>query len=453
MEYPSVVTFGTGETVFDGDSAFTKSSSGGNIDVLPNAPGETAIFTLAAAKARHNFRSPALVVGGCVCATGIFNSAGADLDTDGTYIASGKTTFGLVCIGFEAGIGIMNVTGGKLLPGNYGFHIGSTHWGSDYYQISKDLANAATGIVVMTGGTISPSGWGYASAKFPLGLVIGDATRPLEGAKSRVRGEFYLNGGVIEPNLSGTYIGVGFADGILVQNGGTMTHYAYHASTDCVRYDNPDNNIFEFPFVVGLGGGIGAYVISNGTLTVDSKNKVFVGGATPADLSWCSKVPWTMVGYPVDNHDARGLFAVRGGEVEIGKSIYIGCDGTGELEVAVPGKLTIGGDVVLSNSVASVLRIVLGERSVPDATISGKIFVTDGTKLVVDASAYRSGRVYTKLINPNGGFEGDLSSLDTEIILPVRENGRAPKCAIVTERDGEHGIWLYQQCGMVVTFR
>ena len=109
------------------------------------------------------------------------------------------------------------------------------------------------------------------------------------------------------------------------------------------------------------------------------------------------------------------------------------------MEVAVPGKLTIGGDVVLSNSVASVLRIVLGERSVPDATISGKIFVTDGTKLVVDASAYRSGRVYTRLINPNGGFEGDLSSLDTEIILPVRENGRAPKCAIVTERDGEHG--------------
>jgi len=455
LMYPAVVTFGTGETVFDENASFTKSASGGNIDVLPNAPGETAVLTLAAANATHHFRSPALVVGGCSCATGIFNSAAADLDdTDPTYIANGGTTFGFVAIGFEAGVGKMNVSGGKLLPGNYGFHIGTTHWGSDYYQISVDNVNAATGIVEMTGGTIVPSGWGYASAKFPCGLVIGDATRPLEGAKARVRGEFYLKGGSVEPNQNGTYIGVGYAEGCFVQTGGKMSHASgLTSASGSVRYDDPNSNVFNFPFVVGLGGGIGSCVISNGTFSVDAANDVFVGGATVADLAWCSTCPWTLLGYSVDSHDAKGLFAVRGGDVSIGGSMYLGCDGTGELELGATGKFSVGGDVVLSNKVASVLRVVLGERSVPDADIAGRIVISDAAKLVVDASAYSSGRIYTSLIYPKGGFAGEFSADNIEIVLPVGADVRVPKCDVLTERDGVKGLWLYQQCGTVISFR
>ena len=133
--------------------------------------------------------------------------------------------------------------------------------------------------------------------------------------------------------------------------------------------------------------------------------------------------------------------------------MYLGCDGTGELELGATGKFSVGGDVVLSNKVASVLRVVLGERSVPDADIAGRIVISDAAKLVVDASAYSSGRIYTSLIYPKGGFAGEFSADNIEIVLPVGADVRVPKCDVLTERDGVKGLWLYQQCGTVISFR
>ena len=449
---------GSGELRFLGLSKIVRRSAGGRIHVRPNAAGETATLSFMAANATHNFRTGVLRLGGTPGGCAVFNLAAQNSDTimyvDGTQ-ANG------VWIGYEAGIGILNISGGRFSSGNPGLHLGAYYTSASPTPVGitgdNGMICAPTGIIEVTGGDLRPSGWSTGSY-YPDGLIIGDGTYSKAGAP-RARGFMFLReGGTVTPNQNATYIGVGNGEGDLIQTGGSFTHSSLYQASTTIRYGreagDADALTFSYQFVIGLDGGIGRYVISNGTCTVNANNKVFVGGTDVDTLSWGSSNPWTKYGYAADATGAYGLFAVRGGTVTLGNSMYLGCDGTGELEIGTNGTLSIARDLVLSNNTASVLRIVMGETATaPDVSIGGKLVLTDGAHLVLDLSALRSGRIWIPLILPTGGVEGVLSEEQVTIIPPTNPVSRTGRREVLTSREGVSGLWLYQPAGTLMTFR
>ena len=115
--------------------------------------------------------------------------------------------------------------------------------------------------------------------------------------------------------------------------------------------------------------------------------------------------------------------------------------------------MSIGGNLVLSNSVSSTLRVILGLRSVPNATVSGKLVVTDGAHLVVDLTEYGSAKCWTRMLNPAGGIEGDFAPGNVSFVVPASYGKKAASRSVHTSHGGESGLWLYQPSGMVIAFR
>ena len=449
--YPANPSFRTGETIFDEHGVLNKRATGGSCYVRPYGPGETATLTFKAARMNQPVGNTSLHIGGIPCSTSIVNF----LESDPTKASTNyhKSAAGnppnFIALGHTAGVGMLKLTGGRIGSGNCGIHIGSTY--RYWNDISSDTLNAPTGILEMTGGTLSPSGWGGSYSKFPCGLVVGDASAVKVAGMKRSVGFMYVKGGNVEPNQNITIIGSGHSEGTVVQTGGSISHSSKY--TGNIERAIDGTWIYTYPFVVGLAGGIGTYVISNGTLTVSANDFVFVGGATDADLQWGNENLWTSIGFPIDSHDARGLFAVRGGTVTIGSSMYLGCDGSGELEIGPSGSLSIGGNLVLSNNVSSTLRVILGLRSVPNATVSGKLVVTDGAHLVVDLTEYGSAKCWTRMLNPAGGIEGDFAPENISFVVPESYGKKAAALSVHTSHGGESGLWLYQPSGMVIAFR
>ncbi len=449
--YPASPSFRTGETIFDEHGVLNKRATGGSCYVRPYGPGETATLTFKAARMNQPVGNTSLHIGGIPCSTSIVNF----LESDPTKASTNyhKSAAGnppnFIALGHTAGVGMLKLTGGRIGSGNCGIHIGSTY--RYWNDISSDTLNAPTGILEMTGGTLSPSGWGGSYSKFPCGLVVGDASAVKVAGMKRSVGFMYVKGGNVEPNQNITIIGSGHSEGTVVQTGGSISHSSRY--TGNVERAIDGTWIYTYPFVVGLAGGIGTYVISNGTLTVSANDFVFVGGATDADLQWGAGNLWTAIGFPIGSHDAKGLFAVRGGTVTVGNSMYLGCDGSGELEIGPSGSLSIGGNLVLSNNVSSTLRVVLGPRSVPDATISGKLVVTDGAHLVVDLTEYGSAKCWTRILNPAGGIEGGFAPENITFVVPESYGKKVAALSVHTSHDGKSGLWLYQPSGMVISFR
>ena len=134
--------------------------------------------------------------------------------------------------------------------------------------------------------------------------------------------------------------------------------------------------------------------------------------------------------------------------------MLLGCDGVGELEIGTNGTLSIARDLVMSNSTASVLRIVMGETAAaPATTIGGKLILTDGAHLVLDLTEFRSGRIWTQLLSPNGGIEGDFAEGNVTIIPPTNPVRNIRNRLVLTSRDGQSGLWLYQPGGTSIMLR
>ena len=450
--FPETAYFRTGETVFDGNGKLSRRGTKGMLRVQPNRAGETAALTFKAARANHPLRGSTLLVGGVPSGTATVNFSEPDPEKEGTvYHGGGGNPPEFTAIGYYSGVGVMNVSGGQFQSGHHGIHVGSTYYYNSGVNISTDIMNVPTGIVEVTGGSLKTMGtWGCFN-KFPCGLIVGDASAASVLGMQRAVGIMYVKGGKILPNGNFTIIGSGHAEGALIQTGGEMTHNADYTNSSYPRPNLSTN--YRYPFVVGLAGGLGTYVISNGTLTVNAKNSVFVGGASEDDLQWANGYSWTDNGFPIDSLEGKGLFAVRGGTVSIGASMYLGCAGTGELEIGPAGSFSVGGDLVLSNNVSSVLRVVLGPSGVPNATVNGRLVITDGAHLVVDMSSFELNRGWTRLLNPVGGIEGSFAPENVTVILPESSSLSEKRFSVCTSRNGESGLWLSLEKGMIITFR
>lgn len=268
------------------------------------------------------------------------------------------------------------------------------------------------------GGNTSQA-WGY---RYLVGLVVGDGSRTrtslTDPFESRLyRGEFYLSGGVVT-NQAHLVVGAGRATGLMVQTGGTV-------------YDKCDGNC---AMVVGVAGGYGEYVLSNGLITV--LKDLHVGGATTnqLDRGWANGLGYPAAdNYPTDRHDAKGRFTIACADkskpckLAVTKTITVSSDGAGLFEVVGSGADISAKDMVVSNVVAAVdggeskMKFVFDGSGISTIDLSGSLTVAEGAKLDVDMSAYTGSPKTVTLIKAKNGISGTFTP----------ENMTLEKCIII----------------------
>ena len=298
-------------------------------------------------------------------------------------------------VGCNAGYGELNLdfgSSGYLETGLYsGIHVGADSLNSGRY--SADMAResvttaAPTGVVKMASGHLFVGGnttqaWNY---KYLVGLVVGNGSRTrselADPFESRLyRGEFHLSGGVVT-NQAHLVVGAGRATGLMVQTGGEV-------------YDKCQQGC---AMVVGVAGGHGEYVLSNGTITV--KSSLHVGGATTnqLDRGWANGQGFPSAdNYPGHRHDAKGRFTIACADkskpckLAVDETITVSSDGAGLFEIVGSGADISAKDMIVSNVVEavdggeSVVKFVMDEGGVSPVKLSGKLTIAEGAKLSVD---------------------------------------------------------------------
>ena len=170
------------------------------------------------------------------------------------------------------------------------------------------------------------------------------------------------------------FIGAGYATGVVYQTSGEFRS---------LGSDTPQSTLNNGSLVLGVYGGYGAYEMTGGKASIDTP--VWIGGTTSAmgrSLS-SSVLPTDYAGKSV------GELKLSGGAMTLSRNVYVGTDGQGAIELSGDAALTIGGDLVLSNSVGSAsatLEFALTDAKVPLLTCAGSLTISDGARLVVDAT-------------------------------------------------------------------
>ncbi len=386
------VTFGTGETVFDGTSTFELYK--GNRMLRPNALGQTARLAM---KGDATFSSAldysAWMIGGRPGGKAVFD-----------YEAGDSGYARVFFVGDLAGEAELNVKSGLLRVHNCGLSVAGNA------AVNKTSETNVTGRVVVEDGAAMyvtgsmDDGW-EADTKL-RGTVVGAGAVPLSGHPLVGRMDVF---GVVTNGYGSVAVGFGAGDGTYVQHGGASV-----LMQDAVWG-------FRAIAAVGMWGGIGRLIVSNGTFDVKG-GTLFVGGC-PADEVTVyankaphARVPWNPKNLPANNHDARGTVTVAGGAFSAAGNVLVGTDGAGAIEMAgKEGTFTAGG-LVLSNATSSVVRFIAGADGFSPVNVTGALSVTDGATVEVDLSAYTGGASVFRLFNL-GSFVGDIA----DVSLVVRD--------------------------------
>lgn len=312
----------------------------------------------------------------------------------------------------NAGRGLVEVSNGGLRAGAYGLMIGA--------QPADSFA--ATGIVRVTGGKMSCDGtssfsldWGVQRCR---GTIVGDGTGVLKSYSNHPYGRLEVSGGSFE-NIYGNFVvGYGRAIGDVLQTGGTidvLTKVDTRKASD--RFPTATTSTNNF-FAVGAHGGVGTYVISNGTTRLQYA-RAFIGGVKTNEyisiVSNDRQLPdWTNaeIAYG-DSHDAEGHLVVAGGSFMAERGMVVGSDGRGVVELGPTGMLTTP-TLVLSNATESVARFVFGPEGVGTATV-GKLVVAPGAKLQVEMGAFTGKNARFPLFAAEE-VEGAFDSANVEIV-------------------------------------
>ena len=311
------------------------------------------------------------------------------------------------------GRGEVEVSNGGLRAGAYGLMIGVQP--SDGY--------AATGIVKVVGGKMSCDGmsayslaWGVVRCR---GTIVGDGTGVLKTYRNHPYGRLEVSGEGAFENLSGHFVvGYGRAVGDVLQTGGTidvLTQNATGGPSSNYPVKTFSTNNF---FAVGAHGGVGTYVISNGTTRLPYA-RAFIGGVKTNEyisiVSNDRQLPdWTNaeIAYG-DSHDAEGRLVVAGGSFIAERGMVVGSDGRGVVELGPTGMLTTP-TLVLSNATESVARFVFGTDGVGTATV-GKLVVAPGAKLQVEMGAFTGKNARFPLFVADA-VEGSFDPANIEIV-------------------------------------
>ena len=372
------ISYGTGSTVYSGNSKYYVRKSSSSITVTPGAAGETAYLGL---KDHAGFTTGSF--DGFYIGTTAGGKAIFEIDTDASQCMYSYRS----AIGSDNGNGELILRKGYIWSDYRGMIVGVTS-GNVY---SKGVtALGGHGIVRVAGGSLYIKGSTAVGSECIFnGLLVGEAsmtkaTNPTgDGIQ---RGEFYLSDGVVTNGTGVLLVGGARSIGTFEQTGGVFIH-------------NSGNNNASL-VMIGLSGGRGSYLMGGGV--ADIRNTVYVGGCLTNAITGAGYLS-SYYPYPADRHDAEGLLTVTGGVMTCTKSFYVGADGTGTVAVVGrEGALNITQNLVLSNTTetatAAVLTFALGADGVAPITVGGKVVNTSGTKIVVDVGDTQAKRKNRRLI-------------------------------------------------------
>ena len=348
-------------------------------------------------------------------------------------------------VGDGNGTSVLNISGGVTTLGYYGLDIG----GYVNNQLSSRLQNPA-GTVNVSGGSLyvmTSQGNSDTFKKSIMGLVVGNGSQIGSYCSTpgySCTGALKVSGGVVTNGVGLFVVGAGRAAGSVMQTGGAIYHGRGFTT---VEWRN------KTPMVVGLGGGTGTYVISNGVTTADAP--VYVGGVVTNVLGR----PQAITSWPrtdFTDRTAVGTLVVAGGTFStVASDLVIGADGSGTLEIGPAGRVSIGnpngsGNVILSNRTASVTRFVLGREGAGQIVTPNALVVADGAKLEVDATNYSGDEKWIRLINCKRRI-GSFAMAD----ISIAGCHRLGQYEIVQDKadDASGSIWLHRKRGIMIIFR
>ena len=322
------------------------------------------------------------------------------------YLKMGRTAFN--------GFVDMHISDGLLnVDSTAGFNQGGA-------SVNCDANSFTTGHVYQTGGAfvVNGEGGGY-QTNLQYGFILGDGLTSTTVREPTVLGVYELSGGVVTNGQSGTpnspfVLGVGRGRGEFIQTGGEFV-----SKTDSGRADRA-------PMILGYSNGYGYYTLSNGTANVLSK--IWVGGVSPSTCGFTHAI--------YTGTEAVGKITVAAADktkpcsFTASRTVVLGGLGEGALEVG-PGGTFSGTDLVLSNNTASVLRLVADDSGFGAVNLSGRLTVTDGASLVVDATGFTGANArrcsLLSCASMSGSFAPGrvtvLTDRPTEVQVAVTANG------------------------------
>ena len=382
----------------------------------------------------------------------------------GTWSKLFLNSDGVVSLGVCSVIGISHygeqsstMAGGALLEitdgyaqtgGNFGLIVGHV----------DGLGSMCTGIVhVAGGGFMSRAGMAYNSNAF-CGTLIGRGPAIVDDNVYSF-GALEVSGGAFTNQTGHFVVGTGRSFGRVVQSGGEIRSTPSHRR----------------PLVIGFAGGNGLYAVSNGHSHV--LGNVYVGGADPADFDLSAsanfrsatsdgtsyKEDYTLSGavgrLTVAAADqARECLFETGYHTAIkDASVFVGKNGTGEIEIGEGGaiicfgmtlcgpsatlRFTLGPDGRHCDSAPAFLRVKKYGGS--DDAGSGLLKICEGAKLVVDVRGYTGRNRWVQLIKPFAR-EGEFAPENIRVI----GGGE-----VVHDRPGYDGIWVRIRRGFTMIVR
>ncbi|MDA3923959.1 MAG: hypothetical protein PF904_04580 [Kiritimatiellae bacterium] len=361
-------TLGSGETRFSANSTLHFGGSGRQ-KIKPNRAGDTARVVLT-----DNAR---ITGGGDRFSVGTGRAGSwSILRFEGTNTSSLGLTLN---IGATQGYGEVDILDGYVSVRSYGVRVGC--------QEDATISDAApTGTLRVAGGALKVDGGaaGWNKGQF-TGLIVGSGNTTVVGSPSFYRGYMYVSGGVVSNTAGFFSVGAGQAEGDVLQTGGEVRLTSSYVGS------------------IGLAGGTGRYILSNGVFTALST--IYVGGATTNALDRY------LTNYPADRHDAQGLLKVAGGSFATTGNLILGADGDGVLELGPTGTVTAA-NVVFSNATSSVVKFMFDEKGTGLLTTSGALQVAEGAKLEIDSRAYTGNNFRVPLVS----FASQEGEFDAENI-------------------------------------
>lgn len=348
-------------------------------------------------------------------------------------------------VGDGNGTSVLNISGGVTTLGYYGLDIG----GYVNNQLSSRPQNPA-GTVNVSGGSLyvmTSQGNSDAFKKSIMGLIVGNGSQIgsySSTAGYSCTGALKVSGGAVTNGVGLFVVGAGRAAGSVLQTGGTIYH-GLGFTTDAWRK--------KTPMVIGLGGGTGTYIISNGLTYAAAP--IYVGGVETNVFERNQKISnWPAAAFT--DRTAVGKLVVAGGSLSTATSdLVVGADGSGTFEIGPAGRVSIGdpngsGNVILSNRTTSVTRFVLGRDGAGQIVTPNALVVADGAKLEVDATNYTGDEKWIKLVDCKrriGSFAADDITISGRHALGQYE--------IVQNKAGDAtgSVWLHCRSGAMLIIR
>lgn len=396
--------FTDGETVFEGTAVLDLSK--GNKAIRALQPGGTATVT-----ARNGVKASSLNDSAAWAICGDQGMAVYNWDTGADAVKPQNFV-----VGANRGKGFLNVKSGLLRGHSVGFTIGSFTQGGGIFTAPTSEAklgddNGATGqVTIESGAALNIPGslnQGWSADVGFKALLIGDGRTMIPSGRPYVgRLDLY---GALTNEQGAAVIGLGRGEGTYVQHAG-WSHF-------CTLATNWTYGIASH-LIVGMAGGLGRVIVSNGNFKV-SYGDFYLGGCSTNELaaytndSVHKRVPWTgREGNKqpfVDLPGADGTLSVVNGTVAVNTATILGADGTGTLEmIGSHGSFTTK-DLVLSNQTASVVRFVADAEGVAPVKVTDNLTITDATRIDVDLTGYRGTSRRHRLFVSPASVEGELT--------------------------------------------